>query len=187
MGLGAAHTVPSLLTTVCAAQSHQHSRPSPGGTASPPLEQPACSGQSAEMRSWVGLPWISRGTFLASVWTHHPRFGVWLPLGMNKVRLAGWQFSEPAGVQRHRSRGLGLEYVLVDPWVPDSQLLLGIVGVGPQPGNCRTSQSPGSTLVLTHEALPSLVTKEPCGLPRAHPAGPFWHQGGQHPSPSPSP
>ena len=33
---------------------------------------------------------------------------MWLPLGMNKVRLAGWQFSEPAGVQRHRSRGAWL-------------------------------------------------------------------------------
>lgn len=145
------------------------------------------------MQSWVGLPWVSRGTFLASVWTHHPGFGVWLPLGMNKVRLAGWQFSEPAGVQRHRSGGLGcLEYVLVDPWGPDSQPLLGVVsagpfGVGTQPGYFRTSQSPGSTSVPTHEALLSLVTEEPCYLPRAHPAGLFRHQGGQHPSPSPSP
>lgn len=89
--------------------------------------------------------------------------------------------------------GLGcLEYVLVDPWVPDPQLLLGVVGAGPfgvgtQPGRFRTSQSPGSTSVPTHEALLSLVTEEPCDLPRAHPAGPFQHQGGQHPSPNPSP
>lgn len=36
MGLGAAHAVASLLTTVCTAQSHQYSRPSPGGTVSTP-------------------------------------------------------------------------------------------------------------------------------------------------------
>ena len=105
MGLGAAHTVPSLLTTVCAAQSHQHSRPSPGGTSSPPPGAACLLGSVRRDAVLGGAPLISRGTFLASVWTHHPRFGVWLPLGMNKVRLAGWQFSEPAGVQRHRSRG----------------------------------------------------------------------------------
>lgn len=146
-----------------------------------------------EMQSWVGLPWVSRGTFLASLWTHHPGFGVWLLLGMNKVRLAGWQFSEPAGIQRHRSRGAWLPRICTSrpmgaglpaaPWGMGA----GPFRVGTQPGYFRTSQSPGSTSVPTHEALLSLVTEGPCDLPRAHPAGQFWHQGGQHPSPSPSP
>ena len=68
MGLGAAHTVPSLLTTVCAAQSHQHSRPSPGGTSSPPPGAACLLGSVRRDAVLGGAPLISRGTFLASVW-----------------------------------------------------------------------------------------------------------------------
>ena len=85
MGLGAAHAVPSLLTTVCTAQSTSTAALLLGALCPYPPEQPTYSDQSTnmrEMQSWVGLPWVSRGTFLASVWTHHPGFGVWLPLGM---------------------------------------------------------------------------------------------------------
>ena len=118
-----------------------------------PPEQPDCLGQSTEMRemrSWVGRPWISRGTFFASVWTHHLRFGVWLPLGMNKVRLAGWQFSEPAGVQRHRSRGAWL------PRICTSQPMDARLPAAPWGSGCG---APGHS-----EWGPSL---EIAGLPRA--------------------
>lgn len=46
---------------------------------------------------------------------------------MNKVRLVMAVF-RACGCSETQIQGLGLEYVLVDPWVPDSQLLLlGIV------------------------------------------------------------